>query len=259
MLTWTCWLRVTFHRGERRQNFMDLLWLQPRIIFSHLRFRVHLQRRCLRISARKNILIWNKVLDSMPQTLFRFTRKAMLQVLPTNSNLAKWTHTIDSMCSLFGALNQTYKHVLSNCSAALDHYRTCHNNILVSLANWLAGVKSSCSTLCVDGSTTFRSIDTVFQSTIRPDLVLFDESKVAVLELTICHESNLLKFRSYKLNKYSDFKLYFNPEFNNHKIELFSIQISVLVFFKYHWFLSFYKNPGFAESHQKSNYKFSNN
>ena len=182
--------------------------------------------------SQKNILIWNKVLDSMPQALFRFTRKAMLQVLPTNSNLAKWTHTIDSTCSLCGAPNQTNKHVLSNCSAALDRYKIRHNNILVSLANWLAGVKSSCSTLCVDvdDSTAFRSIDTVFQSTIRPDLVLFDDSKVAVLELTICHESNLLKSRSYKLNKYSDFKLYLNPEFNTHKIELFSIEISVLGF-----------------------------
>ena len=180
----------------------------------------------------ENILIWNKVLDSMPQALFRFTRKAMLQVLPTNSNLAKQTHTIGSICSLCGAPNQTNKHVLSNCSAALDRYKIRHNNILVLLANWLASVKSSCSTLCVDvdGSTTFRSIDTVFQPAIRPDLVLFDDSKVAVLELTICHESNLLKSRSYKLNKYSDFKLYLNPEFKKHKTELFSIEISVLGF-----------------------------
>ena len=31
------------------------------------------------------------VMDSLPQILFRFTRKALLQVLPTNSNPAKWT------------------------------------------------------------------------------------------------------------------------------------------------------------------------
>ena len=83
----------------------------------------------------KNILIWNKVLDSMPQALFRFTRKAMLQVLPIDSNLTKWTHTIDSTCSLCGATNQTNKHVLSNCSAALDRYKIRHNNILVLLAS----------------------------------------------------------------------------------------------------------------------------
>ena len=38
---------------------------------------------------RNNISLWNKVMDSLPQVLFRFTRKALLQVLPTNSNLVK--------------------------------------------------------------------------------------------------------------------------------------------------------------------------
>ena len=84
----------------------------------------------------------------------------------------------------------------------------------------------------VDGSTVFQAIDNDFQSTIRPDLVIFDASKVAVLELTICHESNILKSRSYKINKYSDCKLYLNSEFRNHKIELFTLEVSVLASFQ---------------------------
>ena len=82
----------------------------------------------------------------------------------------------------------------------------------------------------VDGSTVFQAIDNVFRSTIRPDLVIFDASKVAVLELTICHESNILKSRSYKITKYSDYKLHLNSEFRNHKIELFTLEVSVLGF-----------------------------
>ena len=41
--------------------------------------------------------------------------------------------------------------------------------------------------LCVDvdGSAVSQAIDKVFQSTIRPDLVIYDASKVAVLELTV--------------------------------------------------------------------------
>ena len=141
----------------------------------------------------------------------------MLQVLPTNSNLAKWNHSIDSGCGLCSAPKQTNKHVLSNCSAALERYKIRHNNILLLLANWIQRCISTDSILCVDidGSTVFQAIDKVFQSTIRPDLVIFDASNVAVLELTICHESNILKSRSYTINKYSDYKLYLNSEFRN--------------------------------------------
>ena len=182
--------------------------------------------------SKNNILIWNKVLDNLPQALFRFTRKAMQQVLPTNSNLAKWNQTTSSVCSLYGAPNQTNKHVLSNCSAALDRYTIRHNNILLLLAQWIQGLKSNDSTLCVDidGATAFQPIDQVFQSVIRPDLVLFDASKVAVLELTICHESNILKSRSYKLNKYSEIKSHLNPKFFSHNIQLYTAEISVLGF-----------------------------
>ena len=111
----------------------------------------------------------------------------MLQVLPTNSNLAKWNQTTSSVCSLCSAPNQTNKHVLSNCSAALDRYTIRHNNILLLLAQWIQGTKPSDSTLCVDidGATAFQPIEQVFLSVIRPDLVLFDASRVAVLELTI--------------------------------------------------------------------------
>ena len=182
--------------------------------------------------SKANILLWSAVLNSLPQTLFRFTRKAMLQVLPTNSNLAKWNHSIDSACGLCSAPKQTNKHVLSNCSAALDRFKTRHNNILLLLANWIRDSISVDSGLCVDvdGSPVFQTIDRVFQSTIRPDLVIFDAVKVAVLELTICHESNILKSKSYKINKYSDYKLYLNSEFRNHKFELFTLEISVLGF-----------------------------
>ena len=182
---------------------------------------------------KNNILIWNEVLVGLPPELFQFTWKAMLQVLPTNYNLAKWNHNmISSMCSLCGVRNQNNKHVLSNCEAALDRYKIRHDAILFLLANWFERVKSSCSTLCVDldGSTTFQSIGTVFQSEKRPDLVLFDELKGAVLELTICHESRILKSKSYKMQKYSDINSYLNPQFYNHNIKLFSVEISVLGF-----------------------------
>ena len=180
---------------------------------------------------RNNISLWNKVMDSLPQVLFRFTRKALLQVLPTNSNLVKWKSATSSSCGLCGGQSQTNKHVLANCPAALERFKTRHNNTLMTIASWIQGVKSQDSTLCVDiDSDIFNPINRVFQYTIRPDLVLFDASTVAVLELTICHESNLMSSRSYKMNKYANYNQHLNPQFNKHLIKLFTIEVSVLGF-----------------------------
>ena len=93
-------------------------------------------------------------------------------------------------------------------------------------------MKSNDNTLCVynDGAAVFQPIDQVFQSVIQPDLVFFDASKVAVLELSICHESNILKSRSYKVNKYSDIEPHLNPKFLSHNIQLYTAEISDLGF-----------------------------
>ena len=119
----------------------------------------------------------------------------------------------------------------SNCSASLERFKIRHNNTLLAIANWIHGVKSQSSTLCVDiDSNIFQPIDKVFQHTIRPDLVLYDASRVAILELTICHESNLLKSRSFKINKYTNYKQHLNPKFVKHLVNLYTVEISVLGF-----------------------------
>ena len=66
---------------------------------------------------RKNIILWNTVMNNLPQILFRFTRKALLQVLPTNCNLAKWKSAANPTCGLCGGPSQTNKHVSGELSS----------------------------------------------------------------------------------------------------------------------------------------------
>ena len=56
------------------------------------------------------------------------------------------------------------------------------------------------------------------------------KSNVYVTELTVCHESNLLKSKLYKTNKYRDIKNHIKPEYSHFNVELFTIEISVLGF-----------------------------
>ena len=50
------------------------------------------------------------------------------------------------------------------------------------------------------------------------------------MELTVCHESDLLKPKLYKTNKYWDIKNHIKPEYAHFNIDLFTIEIYVLGF-----------------------------
>ena len=81
---------------------------------------------------------WSSHLDSLPDHLFRFIRKACQQQLPTASNLHLWKKVESDRCKLCGA-RQTNKHVLNNCSSTkvLARYKNRHDHVLSILANWI--------------------------------------------------------------------------------------------------------------------------
>ena len=183
---------------------------------------------------RTKISLWSEVLNSLPQYMHNFARKALLQQLPTASNLFQWKKIDNPNCCLCKSSEaQSNKHVLSHCAAkiSLSRYTSRHDNILNILAAWLKSVKHQDTSLFVDvPSIGYSSIDQVFEPVCRPDLVLVRRSNVYVMELTVCHESNLLKSKLYKTNKYRDIKNHIKPEYAHFNIELFTLEISVLWF-----------------------------
>ena len=164
---------------------------------------------------RTKISLWSEVLNSLPQYMHNFARKALLQQLPTVSNLFQWKKIYNPNCCLCKSNEaQSNKHVLSHYAAkiSLSRYTSRHDNILNILAAWLKSVKHHDTSLFVDvSSVDYSSIDHVFEPVFRPDLVLVRKSNVYVL--TVCHESNLLKSKLYKTNKYRDIKNHIKPEY----------------------------------------------
>ena len=72
-------------------------------------------------------LKWSSIVNSLPEHLYRFVRKALLQQLATASYLYRWGKTQSPSCRdcrLCGAI-QSNKHVLSNCSSPsmLEKYK----------------------------------------------------------------------------------------------------------------------------------------
>src|ERR1051325_7057142 len=180
-----------------------------------------------------NILLWSSVLEAVVSFLHNFALKAIKQQLPTSSNLSRWKMKSNPKCMLCLNQDQTNKHVLSNCSssAAPGRYTTRHNSVLLLVANWLKSVIASDQAMFVDlPGHQFNSPDMLF-SNLRPDIaVTVNKSTLFILQLTVCHESNLEKSREYKLNKYKDIKSDIRPEFSSMSVQLFTLKVSALGF-----------------------------
>ena len=123
-------------------------------------------------------------------------------------NLYRWKRISDPSCPLCAkGVVQTNKHVLSNCDSptALNRYTKRHDSILRELVNWIFTNKMSDWNLFADiEGQNLEPISKVFSNEVRPDIVLAHETRVIILELTVCHEINMQKSKDYKLTKYAN-------------------------------------------------------
>ena len=64
----------------------------------------------------------------------------------------------------------------------------------------------------------------------RPDLAIVSSSRMVIGELTVCHETNLLSSRDYKLNKYSNLEDARSSAFRKHTVSVHTVEVSTLGF-----------------------------
>ena len=184
--------------------------------------------------SKSNILLWTSNLESVPSYLRNFAKKALQQQLATLSNLVRWKKASDAFCPLCGTgAAQTNKHVFSNCSSpvALERYTQRHDAILSVIADWIYDSISTTQILFVDiTSFKFKPISDLFNNEFRPDIAIVQDSSISVLELTVCHETNMENSKLYKLNKYRDLHKALKISSLACNLKTFSIEVSVLGF-----------------------------
>ena len=101
---------------------------------------------------------------------------------------------------------QTQFHVLNNCKQALDRYTRRHDSILFTITKDLKPKLANTFCIYVDSlHLGFPSPKGLFCGKI-PDIVLQQEEKLIVIELTCPAETNLLSSREYKSNRYKELK-----------------------------------------------------
>jgi hypothetical protein len=179
----------------------------------------------------KSIDHWSKTVDNVPGYLFNFARKALQSQLPTLANLHRWGKSATNTCPLCGAV-QTNKYVLTNCSnqIVLARFLSRHNKILELLANWFSVHISNDSKLFVDlpNSSYMQTLD-LFNN-LRPDLAILCNDVVHVVELTVCHETNLESSKAYKADKYKNLNNHKSECIKDFKVVVHTCELSVLGF-----------------------------
>ena len=166
----------------------------------------------------KQLINWSKSVDLVSGYIYNFVRKAIQSQLPTFDNLHRWGRAHSNICPMCSKV-QTNKHVLSNCSSsgALNRYTIRHDKILKLLVDWIAPKLDSGTQLYQDLSLpSYKQVTDLFIN-LRPDIAVVSPSGVGVLELTVCHESNLLSSRTYKLDKYKNIS---NHRFTSESVHL---------------------------------------
>jgi len=73
----------------------------------------------------------------------------------------------------------------------------------------------------------YKPLNVLFQ-TLRPDIAIVYRNTIHLLELTICHETNMNKSRDYILNKYVAIRDNCTAVYRSHSVHLYTIKVSSL-------------------------------
>ena len=126
---------------------------------------------------------------------------------------------------------QTSKHTLNNCSspAVLERNKQRHDKILVNLSNWIKSHLKAEAKLFVDlPQHGYLPTSHVFNN-FRPDIAVYHDKMIHILELTIPHETNLKNSCDYKSSKYANLAQNLTQDFrsvstvNVHTVEVSSL------------------------------------
>ena len=132
------------------------------------------------------------------------------------------------------------EHVLSNCasSSALLRYTIRHNDVLRVLIGWLRQSLLEQSALYADlENASVQPVVHLF-SGCRPDIAILDDKAITTLELTICHESNIVSSKQYKINRYANIGISVSSLGAGKTVVNFTMEVTPLGFM-----LRFYKIP----------------
>ena len=150
--------------------------------------------------------LWAEVVTSLPENTMRFALNSVTDTLPHNANLYLWGKQPSPVCRLCPE-RQTLQHVLNHCSTALEkrRYNRRHDDILASLHSFVSSHLRPGDHLTVDlPDEEYCFPQDVATTDRRPDLVIWSDSSICLVELTIPFEAGMDAAAERKRAKYED-------------------------------------------------------
>ena len=155
--------------------------------------------------------LWNRLLTGMPAGQLSFVLHASTECLPSPSTLVRWGYSLSRKCPLCSYNTCTAHHVLSSCPSALSdgRYTWRHDRVLAKLFQFVkdhnpaAIVFADIPNLRACESPPATVPTQLATTTARPDIVLYQDKSVTLLELTVPWNSatSLASAKSRKQNK----------------------------------------------------------
>ena len=150
--------------------------------------------------------IWAGVLWDLPERVMKFTLNAAQDTLPHNANLHLWKKLPTPNCPLCSQ-RQTLLHVLNNCPVALQNrlYNQRHDAVLKLLHQFVISHASPQQQVTVDLPDHEYCFPASFAATdSRPDMVIWSQSSIHLVELTIPFETTIEDAARRKRSRYHD-------------------------------------------------------
>ena len=170
---------------------------------------------------------WKSLLFQLPPRIMQFVLNAIIDTLPTNSNLVRWKKRTNDKCDMCKN-KETLMHVLNNCVECLDRYTWRHNSILLHIKNFLVKDMPENTKIYLDLPGHHKGISTVPVDIVvtnqKPDMVIIDNlGNVTLMELTVPFETNIIQAAERKSQRYEGLLSEINS--NGHSAELITIEI----------------------------------
>ena len=177
----------------------------------------------------RSIQKWQKMTANLPANIYNFTKRSLILSLSNGANLKKWYKNQDGNCVMCKSL-QTQLHVFNFCKNALNRYKWRHDSVLKTIFNYMCSfVKTPYEIHCdIPGLTPHNPSELFVDNQYRPDIIIKGPESLTVIELTVPYETNLLKSRQGKIEKYRDITSKVKTPYN--KIELLFFEVSSLGF-----------------------------
>ena len=131
--------------------------------------------------------LWSQAVLTSPDHVMRFALNTVMDTLPHNANLHLWGKKSSSGCQLCHE-RQTLQHVLNHCSVALERrcYNQRHDDVLWSLFKFISTHLQPGHQVTADlPGEHYCFPQDVATTDSRPDIVIWSDQSIILLELTI--------------------------------------------------------------------------